>query len=147
VNSPLGQDPALLLMQEGGPMFSVDLSTRDCDGYVVVALCGELDIADAADVAAAFAVVVAREPEIIVDLAGLKFIDCSGVAALERGRKLARVAGGELWLAAPQHLVLRMLTLTGMTDVLPVHASVDEAAGCTRRAVAAQVAVSEPLQV
>jgi anti-sigma B factor antagonist len=123
-------------MQEGGPMFSVNLSTRDCDGYVVIALCGDLDIADAAGVAAALAAVVAREPEIIVDLARLEFIDCSGVAALARGRELARLAWGELRLAGPQHRVLRMLTLTRLTDVLPVHASVDEAAGCTRQAVA-----------
>jgi len=33
-------------------MFSVDLTIRDCDGHVVIALCGELDIADAAGVAA-----------------------------------------------------------------------------------------------
>jgi anti-anti-sigma regulatory factor len=49
-------------------------------------------VADAAGVAAALAV-VAREPEIIVDLGGLEFIDYSGVAALARGRKLARHAG------------------------------------------------------
>jgi anti-sigma B factor antagonist len=136
VNSPLGQDLALLLMQGWCAMFSVDLSSRDCGGHVVVALRGELDIADASDVAAALAVVVAREPQIIVDLAGLTFIDGSGVAALARGRELARLAGGELRLAAPQSRVLRMLGLTCMIDVLPVHASVDEAAGHTPRAAA-----------
>lgn len=66
---------------------------------------GELDVADAAGVAAALAVVVAREPEIIVDLARLEFIDSSGVAVLARGRTLARharavpVAGGPAWVA------------------------------------------------
>jgi anti-sigma B factor antagonist len=117
-------------------MFSVDLTIRDGDGHVVVALCGELDIADTAAVAAALAVVIAREPEIIVDLTGLKFVDCGGVAVLASGRKLARLAGGELRLAAPQPRVLRVLTLTHLIDVLPVHASVDEAAGCITRAVA-----------
>ena len=34
-------------------MFSVDLSTREWDGHVVVALSGELDLVDAADVGAA----------------------------------------------------------------------------------------------
>ncbi len=34
-------------------MFSVDLSTRECDGHVVVASGGELDPVDAADDAAA----------------------------------------------------------------------------------------------
>jgi hypothetical protein len=36
-------------------MFSVDLSTRECDGHVVVALGGELDLVDAAGAAAAAA--------------------------------------------------------------------------------------------
>ena len=49
-------------------MFSVDLSTRECDGHVVVALGGELDLVDASVVAAALVTVAAREPEIIVDL-------------------------------------------------------------------------------
>ena len=118
-------------------MISVDLSTRECDGHVVVALRGELDVADAVSVAAALAAVAAREPEIIVDLAGLEFIDSSGVAALARGRKLARDAGGDLRLAAAQQQVLRVLTLTRLIDVFPVHASVDEAAGHARRTAAA----------
>ena len=120
-------------------MFSVDLSTREGDGHVVVVLGGDLDIVDAVGVAAALAVVAARAPEIIVDLAGLEFIDSSGVAALARGRKLARHAGGDLLLAAPQHQVLRVLTLTRLIDVFPVYASVDEAArtaGLTRQAAA-----------
>jgi anti-sigma B factor antagonist len=114
-------------------MASVDLSTRDCDGHVVVMLRGELDVADAAGVAAALAVVAARAPEIIVDLAGLEFIDSSGVAALARGRKLARHAGGDLLLAAPQHQVLRVLALTRLIDVFAVHVSVDEAAASAGR--------------
>jgi anti-sigma B factor antagonist len=120
-------------------MVSVDLSTRECDGHVVVALRGELDVADAVSVAAALAAVAARERAIIVDLAGLEFIDSSGVAALARGRKHARHAGGDLLLAAPRQQVLRVLTLTRLIDVFPVHASVDEAAGNarnSRRAVA-----------
>jgi anti-sigma B factor antagonist len=127
-------------------MASVDLSTRDCDGHVVVMLRGELDVADAAGVAAALAVVAARAPEIIVDLAGLEFIDSSGVAALARGRKLARHAGGDLLLAAPQHQVLRVLALTRLIDVFAVHVSVDEAAASAGRSqrAAAPVAGRSP---
>jgi anti-sigma B factor antagonist len=110
-------------------MIRLDLSTRECDGRVVVALRGELDITDAVSAVAALAAAAAREPEIIVDLAGLAFIDCGGVAALARGRTQARHAGGDLRLAAAQRQVLRVLTLTRLIEVLPVHASVDEAAG------------------
>ena len=109
-------------------MFSVDLSTRECGGHVVVALRGELDIADAAAVAARLAAVAASEPQIIVDLSGLEFIDSCGVAALARGRKLARHAGGDLLLAAPRQLVLRILTMTRLADGLSVHATVEKAA-------------------
>src|SRR6266581_5855092 len=110
-------------------MFSVNLSTREGDGHVVVVLGGDLDVVDAAGVAAALAAVAAREPEIIVDLAGLEFIDSSGVAALARGRKQARHAGGDLRLAAAQQQVLRVLTLTRLIEGFPVHASVGEAVG------------------
>src|SRR5580692_12525363 len=111
-------------MQWGAlPMFSMDLGSRRTGDHVVIALHGELDLADAPVVAAALGVVAAHAPRIIVDLAGLEFIDASGVAALSRGRKLARHAGGDLLLAAPRRGVLRVLTLTRLIDVFPVHAS------------------------
>ena len=114
-------------------MFSIDLSTRECDGHVVVALRGELDLVDAAGVAAALMTVAAREPKIIVDLAALDFIDASGVAALARGRTHARHAGGDLLLAAPRQPVLRVLAVTRLFDDFSVHASVKEAADCAGR--------------
>ncbi len=114
------------------------MSTRDGDGHVIAELRGELDLADAAAVVDAFAVIAARQPVIIVDLAGMDFIDSSGVAALARGRELARDAGGDLLLAALQHRVLRALTLTRLIDTFPVHASVGEAAGYLRRRAAAR---------
>ena len=123
-------------------MFSVAMNTRKYGGHVVVALYGELDVADAAAVAAALAVVAARGPGIIVDLAELEFIDSSGIAALARGRKLARHAGGDLLLAAPRREVLRALSLTSLFDVFPVHASVDKAARRTAAARAGRLALA-----
>lgn len=34
-NQPLGPDPALLLMQRGNFLFSLDLSARECDGHII----------------------------------------------------------------------------------------------------------------
>jgi anti-sigma B factor antagonist len=120
----------LLLKQEGAPpMCSVELRTRECDGRVVVVLRGELDVTEAASVAAALTEVAARERQIIVDLAGLEFIDSSGLAALMRVRKHARHAGGDLLLAAPQQQVLRVLAVTRLIEVFSVHACVEDAAG------------------
>ena len=101
-------------------MISVDLSTREGDGQVIVALRGVLDVADAASVAVALTAAAARQRDVIIDLAGLEFIDSSGVAAPVRGRRQARQAGGELLLAAPQQQqVLRVLTLTRLIDIFP----------------------------
>jgi anti-sigma B factor antagonist len=115
-------------MQEGALMFSMDLRSGACGGHVVVALRGELDLVDAARVAAALGRVAAREPRIIVDLAGLEFIDASGLAALLRGRRDARDAGGDLLLAAPQRRVRRVLAIIRESDGFAVHASVAAAA-------------------
>jgi anti-anti-sigma regulatory factor len=65
----------LLLKQEGGSVFSLDLSTRHGDGHGIVMLRGELDVVDAAGTAGALAAVTAREPRVIIDLAALEFID------------------------------------------------------------------------
>jgi anti-sigma B factor antagonist len=119
----------LLLKQEGGAVFSADLSTGECDGTVVVALYGELDVVDAAAVAAALVTAAVREPRIIVDLAGLDFIDSSGIAALAYARRHARLAGGDLLLAAARQQVLKILAITRLVDDFRVHASVEEAAG------------------
>jgi anti-sigma B factor antagonist len=62
-------------------------------------------VADAASVAATVAV---RERVVIVDLAGLEFMDSSGLAALVLARKRTRQAGCDLLLAAPQDHVLRV---------------------------------------
>ena len=114
-------------------MLSVDVRPREREGQVVVALRGELDVVDAATLAAALSAVAARDREVIVDLSGLQFIDCSGVAALMRARNQARDAGGDLLLAAVQRQVRRVLTLTRLIDVFSVHASVDEAVGSAGR--------------
>jgi anti-sigma B factor antagonist len=123
---------------------SVDLIAREGDSRVVVGLRGELDVAVAVRIVAQLSVVAAREPDIIVDLTGLEFIDSSGLAALVRVREQARRAGGDLLLAAPQRQVLRLLSLTRLIDVFSVHASVEEAASDTDRVRRAAANVSGP---
>ncbi len=111
-------------------MFSTDLSTRSYEGFVVVTLRGELDLADAPVVAVELAQVAARGPGIVVvDLAGLEFIDASGVAALARGRRLARQAGGDLILAAAPRRVMRVIAIIRLAEAFSVYASVEEAVG------------------
>jgi anti-sigma B factor antagonist len=118
-------------------MFGMDLCSRQSDDRVVIALRGELDVTDAASAASALIAFAAPGCEIIVDLAGLEFIDSSGLAALVLARKHARQAGGDLLLAAPQQQVLLMLTITHLIEVFAVQADPEKVAGSAKPSTAA----------
>jgi anti-sigma B factor antagonist len=113
----------------------VDLSIRDPDGQAVVALRGQLSLADTPGAAShLIAAVAACGPSVIVDLAGLDSIGYSGLSVLLRVRKWTRRNGGDLPLAAPRQPVRRILEATGLIDVFSVHPSVEEAASSIRQA-------------
>ena len=115
-------------------MFNVDLSIRDSDGQAVVALRGELSLADTPGVAShLIAAVAACGPSVIVDMAGLDGIGYSGLSVLLRVRKWTRQNGGDLPLAAPRQPVRQILEATGLIDVFSVHPSVEEAANSIRQ--------------
>jgi hypothetical protein len=72
-------------------MFSVELSTRKWDGHVVVALDGELDLVDAADVAAALVTVTASPQQVLRVLAITRLTDNFSVhASVEEAAANAR---------------------------------------------------------
>jgi anti-sigma B factor antagonist len=129
-----GRDPAWLLAQEGRWVATVDVSSSRFPGHVVVSLGGELDICAAGPLGRTLSAAAVSGSRIIVDLAELTFIDCAGLYALATARRVARVAGGELLLAAVSDPVARLLCLTGKTGELPSFASVSEAAGDAPRA-------------
>ncbi len=118
-------------------MLNVDLSIRGLDGQAVVALRGELNLADTPSLAShLIAAVAACGPSVIVDLAGLEGIGYSGLSVLLRIRKWTRQSGGDLPLAAPRQPVRRILAATGLIDVFSVYPSVEEAASSARQAQA-----------
>jgi anti-sigma B factor antagonist len=107
----------------------------------MVALHGQLGIGEA-DATAATIVAIAgrelgREHCVIVDLDALDFIDCAALRALVSAQQRARQAGGEVLLAAPAGAVARMLDLTGLGELLGVHASVAAAVASLGRPAAA----------
>ncbi|MBD8022864.1 STAS domain-containing protein [Microbacterium gallinarum] len=60
-------------------------------------------------------------PRIVVDLGGTEFIDSSGLGALIGGLKAARLAGGDLRIAATPESVRKVLRLTNLDRVLRDH--------------------------
>jgi anti-anti-sigma factor len=96
-------------------------------GCVVVALRGELDVCTAADGLSALTALGAAGVWIVVDLAELAFMDCYCLGEIMAVRARARRAGGDLVLAGPQPIVLRLLVLWDVVSHGLVFASVDEA--------------------
>jgi anti-sigma B factor antagonist len=105
-------------------MPGVELTTSACDGHLVVALCGELDVTGAADAEAAITALVARGQCLVIDMSALDFLDCSALGALLRAQAMARRGGGAVVLAAPRPLVRRLLALTGNDEVFWVQSDV-----------------------
>jgi anti-anti-sigma factor len=99
------QTPPRLLWQRAAVMSGEVLSTSARDGHVVVALCRELDVTGAPDAEAAITALVARGRSLVIDMWALDFMDCASEGALLRVQALARQAGGDVVLAAPQRVV------------------------------------------
>jgi anti-anti-sigma factor len=96
------------------------------DGAVVISLAGELDLYNADEVRAALADAIEAQPErIVVDMAGVEFVDSTALGVLIEARsKLGRPA---LVLCSPQLETRRTLQVSGLDRHLPVHDTLDDA--------------------
>jgi anti-anti-sigma factor len=104
------------------------LSVRRKDGYIIVTISGEIDIARAP---------VLREhllgllrpgaSRLVIDLSGVTFCDASGLAVLVGVARRAGLLGGVLRLAAPASLVSTVLRLTAVDSRFEIFAAVPEA--------------------
>ena len=115
-------------MLEDDPVACSFASTRGYAGCAVLALQGDLDISDKAELSSRLAAVVSSRPWVIVDLTNLTFIDCSSLGVLVGARERAQLAGGDVLLAGPRGMVARLLLLTGRDTAFSVFPSVGVAA-------------------
>jgi anti-sigma B factor antagonist len=71
-----------------------------------------------------------KHPEVlVVDLSGLEFMDSSALRVLLRAAKRLEAAGRALRLVNPVGEVRRVLELIGADQLMPVFATVEDAAG------------------
>jgi anti-anti-sigma factor len=90
---------------------------------VVLALRGELDLASAPELQRQLLALVARPVDALtLDLAGLDFLDSSGLGALYRTRQAADEVGIPLRLRAVPDHVLRVLDVTAMAPLFGLDA-------------------------
>ncbi len=93
------------------PPFSADVAWLR--NSATVSLSGEVDIATAPELHDCLLEVVTQRPDnLVVDLARLRFLDCSGAAVLGRAREALLSAGATMVLRSPNRLVRLVLRLT-----------------------------------
>ncbi len=89
---------------------------------------GRLDLVSAAQLKQQLSdAVAAGAQRLVVDMAGVAFIDSSGLGALIGGLKAARLAGGDLRIARVGEQARLVLELTRLDRVLQAFATVEEA--------------------
>ncbi len=108
---------------------SVSVSVvEDAEGaQTLIRLIGEAD-ASTPELGEALRAEVAKRPRVlVVDTSELRFIDSAAIHQIVRAHRELRAGGGWLLLTNPGPEVKRILQITGLDLVIPVHPGIDEA--------------------
>ena len=106
----------------------LSVSTTERDDVVIVTVAGEVDVYTAPQLRSALEErVAAGQNKIVVDLQGVAFIDSTGLGVLVGQLKALRKVEGSLHIVCSDERILRLLAITGLDQILPLHDSVDAA--------------------
>jgi anti-sigma B factor antagonist len=102
-----------------------------CNRHSVISLEGEIDMSGAPALRTTLMALVddATDRAVILDLAGVTFMDSSGVGALLTVYRALQPAQRSLVIANAQRIVARVLDLTNVDTIIPMLESVDAATG------------------
>jgi stage II sporulation protein AA (anti-sigma F factor antagonist) len=106
----------------------VTVSVDEIRGIRRVSLSGRLDADGLRSVEDDFRAAATAEPNVIVDLSAVDFLASMGIRMLVAASQEQEQLGGKLRLAGPDELTMRILKTTGIDQLVPVHATADEAA-------------------
>jgi anti-anti-sigma factor len=96
--------------------------------YAVISVAGELDASTEQQLRDKLAAVLSEGvTRVVVGLGGVSFMSSAGLGILMGVRRLLADGGGVLVLAAAHGDVAQVLQITGVSDVIPVAATVPEA--------------------
>jgi anti-anti-sigma factor len=106
---------------------TLELSTADRDGHVIVTVRGELNVLTQQQLDTYLSSVCATGSQVVVDLSELTFLDTSGLGVLLRFWRELNHDGGCLILAGVRYGTARILWTTGLDKRLPLTDSIDQA--------------------
>ncbi|MFE3165252.1 STAS domain-containing protein [Streptomyces sp. NPDC059224] len=107
-------------------------TTRTDHGTTVVTLGGELDLLAVPVLSAALDHLTSgAQPDLVLDLSPVSFIDCSGLALLCRARNRVRSRAGRLRVVTPGGGFPRLLRCTGLGDTFELYPGLPEALAAT----------------
>lgn len=113
-------------------MVELRLASADVGTASVLAVGGEVDLATASSFEARLLEVGGRATgQLVVDLTGVSFMDSTGFNVLVAARRRLRPSGVTISLVTPDPQLRRLLALTGLDEVFPVHECVDAALPAT----------------
>ena len=96
-----------------------DISVTEADDTVTLVLSGELDLSGVGTFDAALESIGSDVRSVIVDLAGLTFVDSSGIGSFVRAQAASRARNWDLLLRSPTALVRRVM------DAIDLGASIE----------------------
>ncbi len=105
----------------------LDIQVDLAKGCTICRPIGELDAFTVSQFRQALAE-LASSPRLLIDLAGVPFVDSAGLGALIGGIRRVRELGGDVAVACPRPTLTRLLHTTGFDRIVTVASSVDEAA-------------------
>ena len=109
-------------------MIDLGLEVSEREGWAVLAVSGEVDVATAPKLREQLIELVnSGSIRIVVDLENVEFLDSTGLGVLVGALKRVRTSDGELALVCTEPRILKVFEITGLTKVFPMRRTVDEA--------------------
>lgn len=107
-------------------LFGISIIERD--GWTVVSVRGELDVATAPGLRNEIVRLASNgTSKLLLDLSGVEFLDSTGLGVIVGALKRLKGLGGELRLCGGEPGIRRVFELTGLDKILDLYDTVDTA--------------------
>ena len=107
--------------------FEVDVTSRG--PWSVVSVAGEIDLSTAPQFRDRLIAAIADNPQIVVDLTAVDFIDSTGLGVLLGGLKRVTAQDGRIEVVCPDTPVRKIFEVTGLNRVFAPHDDLDDVVG------------------